>query len=208
MVAGAAPLLSLLLALALFAAGTYDNNADALTAATTTAAVRIVVLKTHLRLEDRCYCRLQLEATPLIGGPAWLPLHCKVVLLSLPPTAVVEEISQRSPSTDSNNDGRHEWDFVPENATSVETLSRLIGLKNVPGLVRYKYKSRQNDRGPAAASSSPLSSSLILDRADAFCADYQGQNLHLFTNNCWTFALQLYYNILVSNKNGKTGKVP
>lgn len=56
---------------------------------------------------------IKLRVLPLIGGPPFLPVHCKVVLHD-----------------------RYGFDFVPVNPTSPTTLLQLVTLKSVPGDAR------------------------------------------------------------------------
>jgi hypothetical protein len=78
----------------------------------------------------------------------------------------------------------HTWDFVPLNATSPETLQALICLQSVPGVIRYRQ------RGNAAAVSPRIR------RAQEFVESYTNRDLNLIQNNCWTFALMLYWHLL------------
>jgi len=111
---------------------------------------------------------LQLKVAPLIGGPAWLPLHVKVVV---------------------END--HTWDFVPLNATSPSTLKSLVTLHSVPGEIRYY---RQKKKASDDAIISPT-----IRRAQEFVNAYTDRDLNLIRNNCWTFALMLYWHLLRSD---------
>jgi hypothetical protein len=66
--------------------------------------------------------RIQIQPSPLIGGPKWFPVHCKVVI-----------------------DDIHYFDFVPINATDPQTLQRPLTLQPVPAVARFtvnkeKYK--------------------------------------------------------------------
>lgn len=116
--------------------------------------------------------RMQLQLSPLIGGPKWLSVHCKLILSS-------------------GDDGvEHTFDFVPEQATEPATLVRLLTLQDVPGMIRYQsravegYKLEdEDDMDPALATA--------LD----FCMSYQPAALHLVNNNCYTFAARLYQNV-------------
>eukprot|EP00565_Helicotheca_tamesis_P001043 CAMPEP_0185738894 /NCGR_PEP_ID=MMETSP1171-20130828/34123_1 /TAXON_ID=374046 /ORGANISM="Helicotheca tamensis, Strain CCMP826" /LENGTH=241 /DNA_ID=CAMNT_0028410279 /DNA_START=19 /DNA_END=744 /DNA_ORIENTATION=- len=84
--------------------------------------------------------------SPLIGGPSFLPLHCEVLLLAPPPPANEEE---------ENTILIHRFDFLPKEPTRAETLSSLLSLQSVPGMVRqrtlnipsssWKEIDRQND---------------------------------------------------------------
>jgi hypothetical protein len=125
--------------------------------------------------------RIEIQPSPLIGGPSWLALHCQVVV-----------------------DGNHVFDFVPQNATSIETLKNLVMLQPVPAVARVK-------RHPSKLSSTELSSenedkredgldTLYVSRAVEFCRNYD-KDLHLVTNNCWKFAFDLVQHIRQSDEN-------
>jgi hypothetical protein len=139
------------------------------------------------------------ENSPLIGGPAWLPLHVKVVL--------------------DEGEFVHKWDFVPLDATNATTLLSLLSLQSVPAEVRYQRRlplRRKQSNAAFAGYDIVLSSSLdescadsgkendlerrhriterLLAKAELYCASYE-RDLHLFQNNCWTFALQLWYHL-------------
>jgi len=127
--------------------------------------------------------RLKLQPSPLIGGPAWLPLHCKVIV-----------------------DDTHMYDFVPLNATSPETIQKLIQLQAVPAKVQiirrsssepqtnnnnsnsYKNEKNENDNYGEEAK-------LFIERAEQFCQEYD-QDLHLIKSNCWSFAFDLILYVL------------
>lgn len=106
--------------------------------------------------------RVKLQLSPLIGGPAWLPVHCKVVV-----------------------DDSYLFDFIPLNAASTETLQKLISLQAVPATVR----TTQNNNNRGGDDDDELTK-LYLERAVQFCQEYEKQ-LHLINNNCWSFAFDL-----------------
>lgn len=120
---------------------------------------------------------LQLKMEPLIGGPSWLPLHVQVVL-----------------------DGTDKWDFVPQNATNPTTLKSLIMLKSVPGEIRYfPARNDQNDNNNNDAIR-------MTRQAQAFVDSYTNRDLQLIQNNCWTFALLLYWHLYnTARKNEERG---
>jgi hypothetical protein len=66
--------------------------------------------------------RIQLQPSPLIGGPAWLPVHVKVVI-----------------------DEKYVFDYVPRNAASTETLKRLVTLQAVPAQARSWIAEDEDD---------------------------------------------------------------
>lgn len=84
----------------------------------------------------------------------------------------------------------HTWDFVPLNATSPSTLKALLSLQSVPGEIRHRSV---ND-----AVVSPRA-----QRAIEFVDSYKNRDLHLIQNNCWTFALMLYWHVLQSENEDK-----
>ena len=156
-----------------------------------------------------------LQIMPLIGGPTWLPIHVRVV--------VVEEKAQSlsSSSFGTNNHGNsggsssrscccwHTWDFVPLNATEQETLQRLVQLQETPGVLRYKNHTTTPTLTTMTAKQSSLQKPLskseevgpsLVQCAQSFCETYPNRNLHLVTNNCWTFAIQLAWNLVVADK--------
>jgi hypothetical protein len=113
-----------------------------------------------------------LKYSPLLGGPEWLPLHVKVVA--------------QSPST------LYSWDFVPLNATDPAVLGQLLSLQPVPGVIRKRTRPIPVS---LALESTRKDGILLQAKGDAFCDLYSDTNLHLLTNNCWTFALRLFENL-------------
>ena len=93
---------------------------------------------------------------PLIGAPRWLALH------------------QAIEFTDGEDGERFCMDFIPMDATSPETLKRLITLGSVAGEVRLFAA----DAGNVEAS--------ILAKARRLQSEYP-KELHLVKNNCMTF---------------------
>jgi hypothetical protein len=98
---------------------------------------------------------IQCRFSPLVGGPEWLPVHVKIVV-----------------------DEEHIFDYVPQNATSSVTLTKLLSLQAVPADARIF--SDTDEKGVSTS----------VERARAFCNEYD-KDLHIVTNNCWTFALDL-----------------
>jgi hypothetical protein len=124
-------------------------------------------------------CFVGLQVSPLIGGPGWLPVHVKVVL----ETAGCE----------------HKWDFVPLKPSDPATLSQLVQFQAVPGEIRYFVSpvmdiddARGMDMDELAPSAETLTEEPAVGLAREFCEFYSDRNMHLVTNNCWTFAFQLY----------------
>lgn len=151
----------------------------------------LVVYKTNLPLAAlgkksgvavvKAHRALALEATPLIGGPSWLPLHVKVVLTT-------------------ETSSRYEWDFIPVKARDPATLNRILKLQYVPGLVRTKFNRQKPDwKTKLDALTLSAESKDLVELATAFSSSYDASRLHLITNNCWTFALQLYVKLLLEN---------
>ena len=75
-------------------------------------------------------------------------------------------------------DEEHIFDYVPQNATSPATLAKLLSLQAVPADARIF-----SDTDEESVSTS-------VERAREFCKEYD-KDLHIVTNNCWTFALDL-----------------
>jgi hypothetical protein len=71
-------------------------------------------------------------------------------------------------------------DFIPLDATNDATLGRLVTLQGVPGVVRM-----MGTVGEARPS----------QRAKSYCDNYESTQLHLVSNNCWTFALGLLWHL-------------
>jgi hypothetical protein len=167
--------------------------------------------------------RIEVTTSPLIGGPSWLPLHCKVVI----------------------DDGMLVVDYVPKNPTSTNTIQKLITFQNVPAQVRIqrRRRKRRGRRQPSSVVSSngvsatgnehdndndeddniiltfPPGSDVVgsivlsettismtdvdikddhdpfLHRAIQFCTTYD-KDLHLISNNCWTFAFDFIRHIV------------
>lgn len=135
--------------------------------------------------------QIYLERSPLINGPKWLPIHVTIIL-----------------STTSED---HLWDFVPKQPKDSLTLWRLLTLRSVPGLIRYRTrapKDIKNSRHQPSVSVLPdcgivltvesdtdleqnqqLATTLV-SAATMFCATYS-TDLHLLNNNCWKFAQDL-----------------
>ena len=105
---------------------------------------------------------ITLRASPLIGGPSWLPVHVKVSI-----------------------DGGDVFDYVPMNPTQPETLKRLLSLQPVPAEARV-LPSPSSDR---AENNNPRAARYA-QRANDFCNTYN-KDLHLVYNNCWTFAFEM-----------------
>jgi hypothetical protein len=131
--------------------------------------------------------RLKIQPSPLIGGPTWLPLHCKVII-----------------------DDTHIYDFVPLNATTAETFQKLIQLQAVPAKVQIirrssepqtnnnnnnSYKNEEYDNNSKV--NNDEEAKLFIERAEHFCQEYD-QDLHLIKSNCWSFAFDLILYVLIA----------
>ena len=129
---------------------------------------------------------IRLQTAPLIGGPSWLPVHVKVLIL--PCTRKDNGVSE---------DECSRFDYVPLNPTSKDTLRNLLLLRAVPAQARYRIRPPKDVASPTGEKI--LLNSLKYDRrnecAETFCANYD-KELHLWSNNCWTFAFELITHVL------------
>jgi hypothetical protein len=186
--------------------------------------------KDRIELRFQAKQRIHLEASPLIGGPSWLPLHVKVV------------IEKNFVNDTAAFSLRHQWDLIPVNATSASTLQQLLMLRNVPSQIRYRLYGNVNDVSEKedvrelllsivydantiqemsqdfgltvkdeCFTTQTISERVSLFKAHTkyaeqlqqvhdFCRSYLHQTnmeLHLITNNCWRFGLQLYFYLLL-----------
>ena len=137
---------------------------------------------------------IQLKVLPLIGGPSWLPIHVQVIV-----------------------DQTYAFDFVPYNATSPNTLRSLLSFQSVPAQARIHNRRILR---PRKAKADTMEDKMVFDNIDVpshpnqsttsgmgtphhthtrpcycydaieFCNRYN-KDLHLITNNCWTFAFEL-----------------
>ena len=120
---------------------------------------------------------VEIELHPLIGGPSFLPVHSKVKII-----------------TDDSSRSCYYYDFIPLDATNSTITNKLIQLQAVPGIIRSpNNKNKDNNVNENEESSED---DTILQKADDFVNQYTDTNLHLITNNCWTFALQLYWKLV------------
>jgi hypothetical protein len=145
--------------------------------------------------------RIGFCVAPLIGGPSWLPLHVKL-------------------SIEAEDGTRHLLDFVPKDATNPAVTGRLMAFQCVPGDVRYAcqnsgskpghpYETRvvlhpssdgtQRQRTLGRQQLDPRPEARIVDRAVQYSASYPDRDLHLLTNNCWSFAVRLYWHLLLAS---------
>mmetsp|Transcript_8790 Transcript_8790/g.12454 ORF Transcript_8790/g.12454 Transcript_8790/m.12454 type:complete len:160 (+) Transcript_8790:170-649(+) len=129
---------------------------------------------------------VQLKISPLMGGPSWLPVHVKVVV-----------------------EDEHVYDFLPKNPTSPQTLQKLLSFQQVPGQIRYNGAVSSTTLSTAADNierdGKLKSPETLSDMASKFCTSYPS-NLHLVTNNCWTFALSLIWYLNTEATQQKKGQ--
>ena len=78
----------------------------------------------------------------------------------------------------------HKFDFIPRDATKPETLLKLLTLQQVPGELRCIRTPQANE-----------TTSYLTHKATDFTNNYQESNLHILSNNCWTFALRLWQHL-------------
>jgi hypothetical protein len=135
-----------------------------------------------------------LQASPLIGGPSWLPIHVKVV--------VSADTSAASNGVESLKE-QFAFDFVPVDATSPSTMAELLQLKHVEGTIRKvaitkpsmeePVESRQDRDVIDPSTADQAKTCPYLAAADDFCErnGVHYRRLHLVQKNCWFFALSL-----------------
>jgi hypothetical protein len=87
-------------------------------------------------------------------------------------------------------DKKNVFDFVPINATEPVTLQKLVTLQSVPALARARTKNGN------------LNEDQYICQATKFCEGYDKQ-LHLVTNNCWSFAFELIRFVVVPDTSNK-----
>ena len=88
--------------------------------------------------------------SPLVGGPRFLPLHVELMLQNAQcrvedtRTSIDSGLANLSPpqtiSSVPATKMLHRFDFLPENPSDPNTLFRLLTLRTVPGMVRYRKK--------------------------------------------------------------------
>lgn len=161
--------------------------------------------------------QIRLEASPLLGGPSWLPLHVKVILQPEKPVVLNSKNKEIQPEETDYFEGyrRHcyIWDFIPVNATELSTLWQLVTLQAVQGKIRFSEKIPADSSPEKLQDSSfvvyrqslPLErlkdgdfesiEQSLLKRAHEYCGSYREDALHLVYNNCWAFALGLCWQL-------------
>lgn len=125
-----------------------------------------------------------LYPSPLIGGPQWLPLHVKLVLH-------YHYCDDDDGNMEQNDkDSFFSWDFVPLNATDQDVLTKLTTLQPVPGEIRSSLGSSKIPFFEKESMNAKAETIKIIQQSHEFCETYP-RDLHLISNNCWTFALGL-----------------
>ena len=118
--------------------------------------------------------RVFLRCSPLVGGPAFLPLHVEVIVAP--------------PAPDGPDDAAagavwHRFDFLPARPTDAADLRRLATLRPVPGRVRCRTAERGElttcDRGatallPAGRCAPGVRAAAVAAAARRFAADADG----------------------------------
>ena len=100
------------------------------------------------------YNHLFIRFSPLIGGPAFLPLHVEVIIAVEEGKNDSERLQQKMNTIcirRSNNlsmfqglfSQLHRFDFLPEKPTDPSTLAKLTTFNAVPGRLRYRCNSMQ-----------------------------------------------------------------
>jgi hypothetical protein len=171
---------------------------------------------------SNCPPRLYLELAPLIGAPSFLPVHVKVVLettaIATATTTTTTTTSNVATTTLSPADlsadvssfagnyrKYYKWDFIPYNATEQSTITKLLQLQPVPGLIRCQDENKNTITVDRTVQSyfflqHQQQENTILQKGFDFCHKYTNNELHLIFNNCWTFAIPLYLHLYMSLK--------
>jgi hypothetical protein len=87
-------------------------------------------------------------------------------------------------------------DFVPLNPTSGDTLKKLVTLQGVPAEARFVTSSSKHGNMEEAE--------YAVRKARAFCENYS-KDLHLISNNCWTFAYEVISHVLLDEDATQSG---
>lgn len=103
----------------------------------------------------------------------FLPLHVSILLFQ-------------------EDEGIHKFDFLPVNPRDPNTLQKLVTMKPVPGFVRYTTTAVTIN--PSFVIRLGTAKNMDLQTLQKFCKEYQCTkgNLHLITNNCFSFAYELF----------------
>jgi len=144
------------------------------------------------------YFQVSAAFCPLVGGPAFLPLHVSIILKQNDPKCSNEhQKAIQIPGQEvmlKNQEICHRFDFLPVNAREPQTLKKLVMLQRVQGQVRCtEYCNSTYDRPYFEVDLGATNDTLSLEDILIFCGDYQRSKgeLHLITNNCFSFALEL-----------------
>lgn len=144
------------------------------------------------------YFQVSAAFCPLVGGPDFLPVHVSIILKQNDPKCKNEDRKAIPiPAQEvmrKNQEVHHRFDFLPMNARDPDTLKKLVMLQPVQGQVRYtEYCNSTDDRPYLEVSLGATNDTLSLEDILMFCGDYQRSKgeLHLITNNCFSFALEL-----------------
>ena len=183
--------------------------------------------------------QVSIAFSPLVGGPAFLPLHISILLLQQQPQDGRQSKKDSLPLSLKNTEDeldQHRFDFLPVHARDPQVLQKLVSLQYVPGYVRCTTIMEQQDQTMIAFTDTPTSSSknqteslqvptstskendastsrpsvivkigtthASIEDVHRFCSAYQFSkgDLHLITNNCASFALELLRYIEVDYK--------
>lgn len=146
---------------------------------------------------NRCY-QVSAAFFPLVGGPEFLPLHVSLILKNCPrnndESKHTIQIAPEQEESSSREESCHRFDFLPVNATDPTTLQKLIMMKRIPGCVRYTASCNATFNRPYfEVNLGVTNTTLSLEDVQKFCDRYQRSSgeLHLVTNNCFSFALEL-----------------
>lgn len=124
----------------------------------------------ELQVKPSLKMRAFIRLTPLIGGPAFLRVHT-AFLCEVSPSRLIG------------------FDFLPAEASSAATISRLLRLEAAPGIVRelqWPTTMATSDNGFFDIGDCVADVADLRQRAVALPKD-----LHLVTNNCWRHTLSL-----------------
>jgi hypothetical protein len=85
----------------------------------------------------------------------------------------------------------HIYDFVPIDARNPQVTSALLQGKHVSGEIRRMGDKKCNSH--------------LVEIAERFADDYDDTQLHIISNNCWTFALRLLWELQTQQRKGNLG---
>ena len=121
------------------------------------------------------FIQARLQPVPLIGGPSFLPLHVQVLLEGI---------------DDSGDEKGEQYllDFIPSNPSDPDTLSALMTGSYVPGKYRFRPHPTNLMKPAVDLADVPLHTPVTPEDIENFIKT-QRVDLHLLTNNCWSFAI-------------------